>query len=79
MYKDANISLKRKADKCLNYKPVDKVIERNLKCIRCGSNKIWMQGTRGNSTRYICNLCNRRFSIKNSYKFTSSDFLNKNG
>jgi intein-encoded DNA endonuclease-like protein len=67
MYKDSTISLKRKADKCLSYRPVDKVLERNLVCPRCGSNKVWINGVRGNSTRYQCRECEKGFSIKNVF------------
>jgi intein-encoded DNA endonuclease-like protein len=66
MYADANIYLQRKADRCLNYKPVNKVTDRNLICPRCGSNAVWANGNRGNSTRYECRDCNKGFSIKNS-------------
>ena len=65
MYKDANISLKRKADKCLNYVPVNKVLDRNMICSNCGSNRIKQNGIRGNSTRYLCLNCNKGFSVKN--------------
>ena len=65
MYRDANISLKRKADKCLNYVPVNKVLDRNMTCNCCGSNRIKQNGIRGNSTRYLCLNCNKGFSVKN--------------
>lgn len=65
MYTDANISLQRKADKCLNYKPVDKVKDRNIICSRCNGFNVWMNGIRGNSTRYECQDCHKGFSIKN--------------
>lgn len=66
MYRDASICLKRKADRCLKYMPVDKVLERNLVCPRCDSNKVWMNGVRGKSTRYECQDCHKGFSIKNT-------------
>jgi intein-encoded DNA endonuclease-like protein len=67
MYRDANISLKRKADKCLNYVPLDKVLERNMTCGCCGSHRIKQNGTRGNSTRYKCCVCKKSFSLKNTF------------
>ena len=65
MYRDANIKLKRKATKCLVYKPVNKVIDRNIICPECGNDKVWINGYRGNSTRYKCQECKIGFSIKN--------------
>lgn len=65
MYNDSTISLKRKADKCLNYKPVDKVLERNMICTTCDSPRITKNGVRGNSIRYKCGNCGQGFSIKN--------------
>jgi intein-encoded DNA endonuclease-like protein len=65
IYKDANISLQRKKDKCLNYKPVDKVIDRNMICKYCGSNHIVKDGKRGNSIRYECKGCGKKLSIRN--------------
>jgi intein/homing endonuclease len=67
MYKDANISLKRKADMCLNYVPVNKVLDRNMTCGCCGSHRIKQNGVRGNSTRYLCLECNKGFSLKNIF------------
>ena len=65
MYKDANISLQRKKDKCLNYKPVDKVMDRNITCKYCDSNHVTKNGIRGNSVRYECKGCGMGFSIRN--------------
>ena len=64
MYKDSTINLKRKADKCLNYKPVDIFLNRNMICSACNSNKIIKDGKRISSIRYRCKNCGRRFSIK---------------
>jgi predicted RNA-binding Zn-ribbon protein involved in translation (DUF1610 family) len=66
MYKDAHIYLERKANRCKQYKPINKVLDRNIICPRCGSNNIKRNGTRGNSVRYRCE-CGRGFSIKNSF------------
>lgn len=63
MYNDATISLKRKANKCLQYKPVNVFLDRNMICSVCNSNKIIKNGTRGNSIRYKCNDCGKGFSI----------------
>lgn len=68
MYNDANIYLERKANKCLSYKPVDKVLNRNFNCPRCNSNKVWNNGVRGKSTRFKCQDCGKGFSIKNYSK-----------
>lgn len=67
MYNDANIKLERKAEKCLTYKPVDKVIDRNICCPKCSSNKVWVNGQRNKSMRYQCQLCFKGFSIKNVF------------
>ncbi len=67
MYKDAIISLKRKADKCLNYKSIDKVKDRGIICPKCKNNKVWINGIRSNSTRYECQICGKGFSIKNVF------------
>lgn len=66
MYRDSTISLKRKADKCLNYKPINKVLDRNICCPICNSTKVWVNGHRNNSTRYKCQICLKGFSIKNT-------------
>jgi len=68
MYFNANISLKRKAEKCLNYKPVNKVLDRNIKCSICKSNHVSKNGIRGNSIRYQCQNCGKGFSIKKDFK-----------
>lgn len=67
MYKDANIKLERKADKCLNYKPINRILDRNMNCSQCNSNKIIRNGTRGNSIRYKCQNCGKGFSVKNIF------------
>jgi predicted RNA-binding Zn-ribbon protein involved in translation (DUF1610 family) len=67
MYKDANIKLERKADKCLSYKPVNKVKDRSIECPKCGSNKVWVNGQRSKSMRYQCQTCFKGFSIKNVF------------
>lgn len=67
MYKDANIKLKRKAEKCLTYKPVNKVKDRSICCPKCGSNKVWVNGQRNKSMRYQCQICLKGFSIKNIF------------
>ena len=64
MYADAHIKMERKAIKCLEYKPVNKVKDRNLRCPKCDSDKIWSMGDRGKTTRYECQGCKRDFSIK---------------
>lgn len=64
MYADATFSLKRKEDKCLNYKPVNKVLDRNICCPYCHNNIVWNNGKRGNSIRYKCQNCGKGFSIK---------------
>jgi hypothetical protein len=71
MYKDSIIFLKRKKEKCILYKPVDKVGDRNMTCKFCGSNRVQKNGTRGDSTRFICDDCMKGFSIK------TVTFLNK--
>lgn len=68
MYNDASICLERKANKCLSYKPVDKVLDRNFNCPRCNSTKVWSNGVRGKSTRFKCQDCGNGFSIKNYSK-----------
>lgn len=65
MYKNAGIKLKRKADKCLSYKPINKVNDRNIQCPICGSNKVWINGQRNKSMRYQCQICKKGFSRKN--------------
>lgn len=67
MYKDANIKLERKAEKCLSYKPVNKVKDREICCSKCGSNKVWANGQRAKSMRYQCQVCYKGFSIKNVF------------
>lgn len=67
MYKDANIKLERKAEKCLTYKPVNKVKDRSIHCPKCGSNKVWVNGQRNKSMRYQCQICLKGFSIKNVF------------
>lgn len=64
LYDDSKISLKRKADKCLVYKPVDKVLDRGINCVSCDSPKTTKNGTRNNSIRYKCSDCGKHFSIK---------------
>jgi hypothetical protein len=66
MYCNASIYLKRKADICLNYVPVNKVKDRNINCPECTGIHIWMNGKRGNSIRYKCQDCHKGFSIKNN-------------
>ena len=65
MYNNANIKMERKTIKCLNYKPVDKVLDRNMTCKFCGSHFINKNGNRGKCTRYECKDCGKGFSIKN--------------
>lgn len=67
MYNDANIKLKRKAEKCLTYIPVNKVKDRSICCPKCGSNKVWVNGQRNKSMRYQCQICFKGFSIKNVF------------
>jgi intein/homing endonuclease len=65
MYNDVNISLKRKTDKCLNYKPInliENIKNRNIICPHCGSNIVIKNGTRGKSIRYKCKSCGQGFS-----------------
>jgi intein-encoded DNA endonuclease-like protein len=69
MYCNANIYLKRKADKCLKYKPINKVKDRNLVCPHCGDFNVWKNGIRENSTRYKCQNCKKGFSIKNNFNY----------
>jgi DNA-directed RNA polymerase subunit RPC12/RpoP len=64
MYKDYTIGLKRKADKCLNYKPVNKTLDRNINCPKCSSINVKQNGIRLPSIRYQCNACKKDFSIK---------------
>ena len=64
MYEDTHIKMERKAIKCLEYKPVDKVKERNILCTRCNSINVWNNGVRGISTRFECQDCGKGFSIK---------------
>lgn len=64
MYNDTKISLKRKKDMCLSYKPVNKVIDRNLECSNCGSFNVTRNGIRNNSIRYKCKCCGKGFSMK---------------
>lgn len=68
MYNDATIYLERKANKCLSYKPVDKVLDRNINCPSCNSTKVWSNGVRNKSTRFKCHDCGKGFSIKNYSK-----------
>jgi len=70
MYDNSIISLKRKADKCLGYRPVNKVLDRNMNCPHCDNNNVTKNGTRGNSIRYKCQDCNKGFSV---YKNDSED------
>lgn len=65
MYKDYTIALKRKADKCLNHVVVNKVIDRNICCSKCNSNKVTKNGNRSKSTRYKCTDCGKGFSLAN--------------
>lgn len=65
MYNNATIYLERKANKCLLYKPVNKVFDRNITCRYCNSIKVWNNGKRNNSIRYKCQNCGKGFSIKN--------------
>lgn len=62
MYNDSTISLKRKADKCLSYKIINKVLDRNIVCPNCGSNYVTKNGTRNGLKRYTCKDCNRGFT-----------------
>lgn len=64
MYNGSTISLKRKSDKCLSFTVVDKVLDRNMTCPNCQSRKVTKNGTRGNSRRYVCELCKKGFSQK---------------
>jgi transcription elongation factor Elf1 len=64
MYKDANLSLKRKADKCLQYKPVDRILDRDMICMTCDSQNIIRNGVRNNMIRYKCKDCGKGFSMK---------------
>ena len=57
----------RKADKCISYKPVNKVKDRNIICPYCNSHKVWLNGTKSNSIRYQCQNCLKGFSIKTLY------------
>lgn len=66
MYNDAHIYLERKAKICKQYKPVNKVIDRNIKCPSCNSINTKRNGIRRNSVRYRCE-CGKGFSIKNSF------------
>lgn len=66
MYHDANVKLKRKAEICLEYKPVNSVLDRNMMCNFCGSHFVNKNGNRGNSTRFRCKDCGRGFSVHNS-------------
>jgi len=68
MYNDSTISLKRKAEKCLNYKPVNKVLDRNMCCSTCNSPNILKNGERNNSIRFKCKDCGKGFSIKKTIK-----------
>lgn len=69
LYDNSTISMKRKREKLFNYYPIDKVGDRNLICIKCGSDRIWINGVRKNknstTNRYKCSSCNMGFSIKN--------------
>jgi intein-encoded DNA endonuclease-like protein len=81
MYDDATIYLDRKYEKCISYKPVDKVGDRDMICPECGCNRIKRNGVRGNSIRYKCNECSKGFSIKinkkcpNAHYFVGADQL----
>lgn len=64
MYNGATIYLDRKAKKCLEHKIVNKVLDRNIICSNCNSVKVWNNGKRNKSIRYICQDCGKGFSIK---------------
>lgn len=68
MYDSSTISMDRKANKCLGYKPVDKVLDRNMTCPQCGSNKVIKNGIRNGNGRYECRDCKKGFTIKNNLK-----------
>lgn len=67
MYDNSTISLDRKRIKCLQYVPVNKVIDRNIVCPACDSIKNWVKGSRtskkrGTYVRYECQDCGKIFS-----------------
>lgn len=64
MYNGATIYLDRKANKCLEYQPVNKVLDRNINCPTCNGIKVWSNGKRNNSIRYKCQECGKGFSRK---------------
>jgi intein/homing endonuclease len=67
MYSGSTISMERKAEKCLNYVPVDKVGDRNMKCPKCHSRRIKKNGIRNGNRRYICQDCRKGITIKNNF------------
>jgi intein-encoded DNA endonuclease-like protein len=67
LYNDSTISLNRKRIKCLEYVPINKVIDRNIICPTCGSIRNWVNGSRtskkrGTYVRYECQNCGKVFS-----------------
>jgi DNA-binding transcriptional regulator WhiA len=64
MYNDATIYMDRKHKKCITYKPVDKVGDRDMNCMYCESNRVQRNGVRGKSIRYKCTDCGKGFSIR---------------
>jgi len=66
MYTNSTISLKRKSDKCLNYIPANRILDKHMNCPYCNSNLIVRGGIRGKSTRYECKNCKKGFSLKNN-------------
>jgi hypothetical protein len=67
MYNGSTIGLERKAKKCLEYKPVDKVSDRNMTCPKCGSNRITKNGIRNGNNRYVCQECKKGFTVKTNF------------
>jgi len=65
LYKDATIYLTRKKDKFDNFRIVNKVLDRNIKCPQCNSIKTRSNGIRFKSShRYKCQECGKGFTIK---------------
>lgn len=65
MYNGSTVHLKRKSDRCLLFKPVNKVKDRDLECDFCGGLNIIRNGKRGNSVRYKCKDCGKGYSMRN--------------
>ena len=57
------ISMTRKKEKCLEYQPVNKVIDRNINCIYCSSTLVIKNGLRNNKQRFKCSNCNKGFTL----------------